>query len=167
MDGVLTPEQETNLDVDLKTMLDAKTVTIPIDVVQPLMEFMSYTLKSAFHLNKLVAGCTFDNIQMNIDADTRKRRRIITRLSQGFSANKKRRFAYSKLKHSLRDISQEDISNQILILEANAVVRRPSHRSVELMRNIHPTAQVYVTEHCGFNQQLLARLLDNNNHLTD
>ena len=83
MDGVVTSEEEKNLDEDLKTMLERRTLTIPNDVVLPLMEFMMYTLKAAFHLNKLVAGCTFDNTQMNLDADSRKRRRIITRLSQG------------------------------------------------------------------------------------
>ena len=58
-------------------MLDVKTVTVPVAVVQPLKDFMTYKLKGAFSLNKLVAGCTFQNFRMNSDANSGKRRRII------------------------------------------------------------------------------------------
>ena len=64
-------------------------------------------------------------------------------------------------------MTQDDMTKQILILEANGVVTRPTHRSVELARTIHTAVQVYVTEHCGFNKQLLATVLENNNQLTD
>ena len=97
----------------------------------------------------------------------KKRHRIVTRLSEGFTATKKRKFAYSKLRHALGDITQADISKQIQILEANAVVSRPTHRSVELVRSIQPAAKVYIMEHCGFNDQLLATLVENNNVLSD
>ena len=143
------------------------TATIPITVVQSLMKFTTYTLKSAFHLNKLVAKCTFDNIPVYSNAGIKKRHRIVTRLSEGFTAAKKRKFAYSKLRHARGDITQAVISKQIQILEANAVVSRPTHRSVELVRSIQPAAKVYIMEHCGFNDQLLATLVENNNLLTD
>ena len=138
-------------------------MTIPNSVIEPLLNFMTYTLKGAMHLNKLVDGCTFENIPMQLDENTKKRCRIVDRLSEGFTVNKKRRFAYSKLKHSLGDITMIDISSQVLVLEANGVVKRPSHRSVELVRDLPPLAQIYITEHCGFNAAKLQVLLNNNN----
>ena len=128
---------------------------------------MTYTLKGAMHLNKLIDGISFDIIPAELDEETRKRYRIVDRLSHGLTANKKRRFAYSKLKHALGDIEMSDITTQISMLESNGVVKRPSHRSVELMRLFPPAVQVYLTEHCGYNEAKLAALQNDNNLLTD
>ena len=44
---------------------------------------------------------------------------------------------------------------------------RPTHRSVELLRDLPRTAHVYKTEHCGFDEDMLMNVLDNNMTLTD
>ena len=167
MDGVLTENEEDRLNEELKAMLIKKTAVIPPSVLQPLMSFMTYTLKGAIHLNKLVVGCGFDNINSELDPATKKRCRIVERLSQGLTSNMKRRFAYSKLKHALGDLTNDDISTQVNVLEANGVVVRPTHRSVELVRELPPATHVYMTEHCGFDEGMLITVLQNNMTLTD
>ena len=48
------------------------------------------------------------------------------------------------------------------MLEANGVVVRPAPGSVELMRELSPTTHVYMTEHCGFDAEMLNIVLENN-----
>ena len=167
MDGVLTEKEEDRLNEELKAMLIKKTATIPPSVLKPLMTFMTYTLKGVIHLNKLLVGCGFNNIHLELDPGIKKRHRIVERLSQGLTSNKKRKFAYSKLKHALSDLTNNEISTQIRVLEANGVVVRPTHRSVELMRELPPTTHVYMTEQCGFDEEMLNKVLQNNMMLTD
>ena len=80
----------------------------------------------------------------------RKGKRIVVRLSKGLTANKKRRFTLSKLKHFLGDITQETLENQIHILESHAVVSCPTRKSVELTRDLSLDVQTYLITHCTF-----------------
>ena len=153
---------------DLREMLTAKVVTIPETIVKPLMDFMSYALKSVIHLNEFVAGKRGSvPVHASRDMANNKRKRIVERLSLGLTAAKRRRFTLSKLSHALGDIPKPTIESQIRILESHAVVSCPTRRSVQLNRILSHDVQAYLLAHCGYTQVELATLMNNSERLID
>ena len=149
-------------------MLTAKVVTIPETIVKPLIDFMTYTLKSVIHLKKFVAG-NLSNIPAHSSHDmaNNKRKRIVGLLSLGLTAAKRRRFTLSKLSHALGDIPKATIESQIRILESHAVVTCPTRRSVELNRILSQYVQTYLMAHCSYTQVNLITLMHNSEQLND
>ena len=166
--GNLIEAEEWRLETDLREKIDAGVVTIPDRIIKPLMGFMTYTLKGAFHLNAFVAQKLG---QMGLDVimvpANGKRKRIVDRLSRGLTAEKKRRFSFSKLNHSLGSITKETMENQVRILESHAVVTCPTRRSVELTRNLSPDVQTYLIGHCNFTPELVITLMHDSLELQD
>ena len=153
---------------DLREMLTAKVVTIPETIVKPLMDFMTYTLKSVIHLNEFVAGKRGSiPVHASHDMANNKRKRIVGRLSLGLTAAKRRRFTLSKLSHALGDIPKPTIVSQVRILESHAVVTCPTRRSVQLNRILSHDVQAYLLAHCGYTQVELVTLMNNSEMLRD
>ena len=96
-----------------------------------------------------------------------KRKRIVERLSRGLTANKKRRFSFSKLNHSLGGITLETLENQVRILESHAVVTCPTRKSVELTRNLSLDVQTYLIAHCSFTPAKVVTLMNDSLELHD
>ena len=94
--------------------------------------------------------------------------KLVNKLSLGYIINKRRRFAYSRLKEALgNNISKRFMEEQIEILEANVVITRPTRRSVELSRRLCATAQNYLITSCEYSMDELNILIQNNRLLTD
>ena len=79
-----------------------------------------------------------------------KRRRIIERLSKGFSGRKRRKFAVSKVKEALRCFKSEDIDIELSLLESHEVIEKPSFRSVRLVREFSLDALTFLQQKCGY-----------------
>ena len=153
---------------DLREMLTAKVVTIPETIVKPLIDFMSYALKSVIHLNEFVAGKRGSvPVHASREMANNKRKRIVERLSLGLTAAKRRRFTLSKLSHALGDIPKPTIESQVRILESHAVVTCPTRRSVQLNRILSHDVQAYLLAHCGYTQVELVTLMNNSEQLRD
>ena len=166
--GHFIEAEEWRLQEDRRAKLHAGVVTIPESIITPLMGFMTYTLKGAFHLNAYV-GKSSGRMPVNIvmPRGDRKRKRIVVRLSKGLTANKKRQFTLSKLKHSLGDITQETLENQIPILESHAVVSCPTRKSAELTRELSLDVQTYLITHCTFTPPQVVEVIHNSLELLD
>ena len=123
---------------------------------------------STLHLNKLAAGLrNAQPVMENQENASRKRFRIVKRLSEGYSRNKKRKFYICKVMEALGDCSKIEIEQQIGILSSHVVVSKPTARTVELVRSLSHAAQTYLLTHCGFTQPQLALLMENSNLLQD
>ena len=149
-------------------MIIDKVVSIPDYIVESLLTFMRYTLLSSLHLNKLAVG--YQNAQPVIEPQqgaSRKRNRIVTRLSEGYTRNKKRKFFICKVHESMGDCNKIEIEQQIRILETQVVVTKPTSRTVELVRSLSATAQSYLLSKCGFTQAQLDMLIENSALLID
>ena len=129
---------------------------------------MRYTLLSSLHLNRLAVSSP--NAQPVIQPQqgvSRKRNRIVTRLSEGYTANKRRKFYICKVHESLCDCSKIEIEEQIRILVTRVVVTKPTPGTVELQRTLSATAQRYLISDCGFTQVQLAALIEKSALLID
>ena len=98
---------------------------------------------------------------------SRKRRRIMQRLAQGYGQAKKRRFYISMLGKSFADINTEEMEQQLRILRSQGLITAPTHRSVSLERNLSPNAVQFLRESCNFADDDIAALLAANPNLTD
>ena len=143
--GNLNAENKLRLQVATRNLVTQKRAIIPNNILAPLFRFMRYTLIGTFSLNQYSAGR--QQVLSDIPDDqtpSLKRKRILNKLSKGYTINKKRRFAYSRLKEALGNtLSKRFMEEQIEILEANVVITRPTRRSVELSRRLCATAQNY------------------------
>ena len=149
-------------------MVTARKVTIPDEMVQPILAFMKYTVVGALHLNKLAAGSSHvAELRQPGESGSRKRKRIVLRLSEGLQAAKKRKFAISKVMESFREYSRNVIEKQVSILKSHVVVRQPTHKSVELVRKLSPSARMYLMSDCEFEPQEITLLEQASALLTD
>ena len=98
---------------------------------------------------------------------SRKRKRIIQRLAQGFTGIKKRKFYISNIKEYLRPYTRDIIVTQIRILESHAVVTQPTKKSVELMRTLSASARAYLLTECQFAEDEIIQLDQANSLLVD
>ena len=136
-DGVLTQEKADLLEASIAEMMETKVVQIPNHIIRPLCHFIRYTIFGALHLNNLAHGVhNASSLFPPTGVQSLIRKRIVQRLSNGFSGNKKRKFFFSNVKESLRQYSREEIEAQICVLETNVVVVRPTNKSVELARSL-------------------------------
>ena len=132
---------------------------IPQDVLVPMFTFLRYGLLGSLHLNK-VAACVPQNIPVleSLQQASRKRKRIVERLSVGLSPRKLRKFPISRVKTALGDLTSITVDNQIRILESHDVVFRPTRRSVELTRMFSATSRAYLIASCNYTAPEVARL---------
>ena len=100
------------------------------------------------HLNKIGAGSLPSNLQPN--ADTRKRKRIIERMS--IDLRKKRRFPVSKVKESIQSISSIEVENQLEILSTHVIIERPTRKSACLVRQMSEDAKAFLKSKCLCNE---------------
>ena len=151
-DGELTTDSKNLLEDSVKNMINQKNYTIPNEVLKPLFRFMRYSLLGARHLNKFSVGAPNDMPVREplVATANNKRKRIISRLAQGYTRAKKRRFPLSRVKDAVGEVSLVVIEDQIRILESHAVVLRPSKRSVQLVRTFSERARAYMVSSCGF-----------------
>ena len=149
-------------------MITRGSATIPDHILDPLFCFMRYTLMVALHLNKLAAGTRVNSVVRPVDGSApANRKRIISRLSFGFSAAKRRCFRFSRLKAVLRGLNNNTFEEQIALLEAHVVVTCPTRRSVELSRSFSVNAETYLKTSCDYSNVDLAELRQNISLLTD
>ena len=152
--GKLTAEKEKELIVTLDDMILKKSAVISDEVIPPLLEFMRFALMGAFHLNKLATGFRVSQAgEMSRNTGSLKRKRIVERMSQGCSAEKKRRFAVSKLAESLKSLGKQSVRSQLRILETHVVVEKPTHRSVSLVKELSEDAREYLKTSCGYSNE--------------
>ena len=166
--GVLTDDKEVKMRNDLNEMIRLKVVTYPQGIIPNLLSFVTYVIKGTFLLNRLAAGHA---IQAPVQAPhlktSRKRYRLVKRLSEGYGRQKKRRFFYSKLDSAIAEITTQEMEQQLRILKARAIVSSPSHRSVELNRQLSEAATLYLKQHCEYTDEDLAQLIAANTLLID
>ena len=168
MDGTLTQVGEDRLISETSYMITQRRATIPDHILDPLFCFMRYTLVGALHLNKFAAGSRVDSeLLLNTQTAAVKRKRVVDRLSQGFTRAKRRCFQLSRLKDALRGFTKQTMEEHVRILESHVVVTCPSRRSVELSRSMSTNAKNYLMTSCGFSEADLAELTLNNSLLTD
>ena len=167
--GNLNAENKLRLQVATRNLVTQKRAIIPNNILAPLFRFMRYTLIGTFSLNQYSAGR--QQVLSDIPDDqtpSLKRKRILNKLSKGYTINKRRRFAYSRLKEALGNtISKRFMEEQIEILEANVVITRPTRRSVELSRRLCTNAQNYLITSCDYLMDELNILIQNNTQLID
>ena len=136
--------------------------------MKPLLLFITYTLKSAFHLNQLVEPPLPGADPANVLASgALKRKKIVERLSQGLDRVKKRKFPLSKLNSSFGEYTRPEIETQVNILKSHAVVDKPTNRSVALARSFSITAREYLKKECNFLDTEITELKERNGNLTD
>ena len=166
--GELSGNNEAQLRNDLNEMIRLKVVTFPQAIIPNFLSFVTYVIKGTFLLNRLAAGNAIESpVQAPHLRTSRKRYRLVKRLSEGYGRQKKRRFFYSKLDSAIAEITTQEMEQQIRILKARAIVSSPSHRSVELNRQLSETATIYLKEHCEYTDEDLPQLLANNILLID
>ena len=129
-------------------ILEAKIIHIGDDLLEPIFKFVRFCLKGSFSLNKLAAGSLPSNVQPN--ADARKRKRIIERMSIGL--RKKRRFPVSKVKESIQSINPMEIQNQLEILSTHVIIERPTRKSACLIREMSEDAEKFLKSECLYNE---------------
>ena len=76
-------------------------------------------------------------------------------------------FFYSKLDNAIAEISKLEMEQQVRILKAQAIVSSPTHRSVELKRELSPDVMKYLRNKYEYTDQDIAQLIDANGLLTD
>ena len=168
MDGTLSIEQEANLIRESTALITRGRATIPDHILDPLFCFMRYTILGALHLNKLAVGSQLNLIiRQETDSSTLNRKRIVCRLSLGFTAEKKRLFLLSRLKDALGGLNITIIEQQIALLESHVIVTCPTRRSVELSRGFSVNAKIYLKNSCGFSNTDIVELLQNITLLID
>ena len=96
-----------------------------------------------------------------------KRKRIVDRISQGYTRAKRRRFPFSRLNEALGGITIEQIEEQICILETHDIVTLPTRRSVELSRHLNVGAHDYLVNSCGYGNNDIVMLTQANSLLID
>ena len=167
--GVLTADEEIRLEADLRSITNERTVDIPDVIVPPLLSLLNYILKGTFLLNRLATGQPLSTVPLRQGSrGSRKRYRIVDRLSQGAGRNKKRRFYISKLLSALNDMGREELTEEVRILQAHAVVNRPTNGSVALERNLSNSAVKYLKDSCEFKtDENIAHILQANDMLAD
>ena len=167
-DGHLTQEKEILLKASITQMIDNKVAQIPNHIIRPLCLFMHYAVFGVLHLNALAHDKQNVSPLLPAPADgSLKRKRIIQRLSNGFTRNKRRKFFISNVKESLRQIPKEEVEAQIRVLETQVIVFRPTNKSVELVRSLSAAARLYLTNKCAFSDNELTQLDLNNSMLID
>ena len=167
-DGNLSDDEKARLETDVTKMLDDKIVNIPEHIVPHIMNLMEYKIKGTFHLNRLGEEEKEQEPLISIEQENRtKRKRIVTKLSEGHGVLKKRKFFFSRLAKALPGISKHEVEQQTQILTAHAVVYRPTNKSVELKRNLGMEAIEYPKEHCGFMNEEVVTIVNSSTHLTD
>lgn len=167
-EGVLTLEKEGELKQDLKDMRETEIVTIPTHIIPHLLKLVRYVLKGTFWLNNLVQDSPLQaSSAPSAVIGSRKRKRIVHRLGQGLGRAKKRRFFISNLRKAMQNLSMDIIEQQIRILIAQGVVTAPTHRSVELERNMSDDAINFLKESCSYDDTEIIHLNNANGQLTD
>ena len=144
---MLTKEKVDQLKTDIKHIGINKIVTIPKDIIPHLLKLVRYVVKGMFWLNNLVQDSPIQaSSAPSAVIGSRKRKRIVHRLGQGLGRAKKRRFFISNLSKAMQNLSKDIIEQQIRILIAQGVVTAPTHRSVELERNMSDDAINFLKE---------------------
>ena len=129
---------------------------------------MRHTFLGTAHLNKMAAGVPFEvPLLEQRPVASRKRKRIIQRLSIGLSRQKKRKFPFSRVKEALGALDMETIENQLSILEVHSIVIRPTNRTVELVRTFSERARLFMNDSCALTTDEIAAIEVNANQLTD
>ena len=147
-EGILTNRKKDLLISGIDEILEAKIIHIGEDLLEPIFIFIRFCLKGSFHLNKLAAGSLPSNVHPN--ADARKRKRIIERMSIGL--RKKRRFPVSKVKESLQSINPMEVENQLEILSTHVIIERPTRKSACLVRQMSEDAERFLKSECLYNE---------------
>ena len=142
---------------DLDDLKNQKIVVIGEDIIAPVSKFLRYCLCGSFHLNKFAGGSSKDMRQLNDGA--LKRKRIVTRMSEGLNPGKRRRFTISKVKESLQSISPDEIEEQLKILTVHVVIEKPSRKSARLIRNLSNNAKEYLRSECLYSDNEIALLI--------
>ena len=169
-DGVLVNTQEKLLNRDLDVILQEQVITIPEEIMPYLFSLLRYIVNGVFVLNRF-ASCSEEDEQaadmIAPDDKSRKRFRLVDRLSQGFGPRKKRKFYISKLDKAIAEMTRAEIEQQIRILKSQAVLTSRSRQSVELERNLNDGALAYLKNECNFSDEHLAKLLNSIELLTN
>lgn len=166
--GVLSDTMEAELITKASNIVTHKRAVIPDHILEPLFKFMRYTIIGVLHLNEYASGSQMVSVVIpRDDTASLKRKRIVQRLSRGYTGAKRRCFQLSRLKDALRDLDIQMIERQITILETQVVVTRPSRRSVELTRRFSTNARNYLCSSCSFTEEEFEQLAQNNTQLID
>ena len=167
--GELTAEEENRLETDMEKITGDRMVTIPDVILPSLLQLLTYILKGTFLLNKLATDQPLSSVPMQPKSrGSQKRYRIVKRLAEGVGRAKKRRFFVCNLMKAMRQISREEIEQEVRVLKSHAVVDTPTHRSVTLERDFNDDAMKYLKVHCGYgNDAALAQLVQATAELTD
>ena len=116
--GELSRTEQMRLEKDMETIIKDRIVTIPDVIVPPLLQMLTYILKGTFLLNKLAKNLPLNTVPMEPKSrGSLKRYRIVKRLSEGVGRVKKRRFFVSNLVKAMRQISREDIEQEVRLLK--------------------------------------------------
>ena len=168
VDGILTNTGRIRLNAATKNLITQKRATIPSRILDPLFSFMRYSLLAAFHLNMHAAdGHVNASLLPDAVVLSLKRKRIVDRLSLGYTRAKRRRITFSRLDEALGGITKEQIEEQIYILETHDIVTLPTRRSVELSRRLNVGAHDYLLNSCGYSNNDIVMLTQANSLLID
>ena len=150
------------MKAELDRIIHAKVATVHDYILEPVFNFLRYSLKCAFQLNALANGVSQISGKCNENAN--KRKRIVERLAKGYTSNKRRRFPISKIKESLQSVSASSIEEQLSVLESHVVVEKPTNKSTCLVNALSIDAQSFLKTKCKFTDMevvaLMAKILE-------
>ena len=162
-DGKLTDAKAEDMGKKLDKLIEDKVATIQDSILDPLFNFLLYSLKCAFQLNALANGGS--QIAGTVNENAKKRKRIIERLAKGYTANKRRRFPISKVKESLQALGANCIEEQLSVLASHVVVEKPTNKSICLVSALSIDAQSYLKTNCTYSDMEIDTLLVDINEL--
>ena len=87
-------------------------------------------------MNEYVARSSQSPAANNAELPSRKRHRIVKRLSKGIDPTKTCKLTFCKLMHCIGSITLQDIEDQITMLDARAVVISPLIRTPQVLTNL-------------------------------
>ena len=90
-------------------------------------------------MNEYVARSSQSPTENNAEVPSRKRHRIVERLSKGIDLTKTCKFTFRKFMQCVGSITRQDIEDQIKMLEARTVLISPLIRTPQVLR--------YLTQH--------------------